>query len=282
MIIFRGNDKYAYRDPACYFYKGKCHLFFTVSEKDNGYMYNRIGHSASSDLKQWSKPEIITVKDKALNFSSPGNIIKYNDEYIMCICSYPMPRPFGEYPYADETARLYTIKTKDFKSFDTPKLLNPKGHMQVSELGRMIDPYIIKKEGLYYLFFKQNGVSLSSSVNITDWKYIGNAEGGENACVIKYNGGYLLIHSPENGIAFSMSENLRDWKEYSHTTLKQSEWNWAKGRLTAAFAAELPSGVKYKYIMFFHGSEDVYPETHGNATLAAAFTNDFKNYVYDI
>ena len=252
MIIFRGNDKYAYRDPACYFYKGKCHLFFTVSEKDNGYMYNRIGHSASSDLKQWSKPEIITVKDKALNFSSPGNIIKYNDEYIMC------------------------------KSFDTPKLLNPKGHMQVSELGRMIDPYIIKKEGLYYLFFKQNGVSLSSSVNITEWRYIGNAEGGENACVIKYNGGYLLIHSPENGIAFSMSENLRDWKEYPHTTLKQSEWNWAKGRLTAAFAAELPSGVKYKYIMFFHGSEDVYPETHGNATLAAAFTNDFKNYVYDI
>jgi hypothetical protein len=62
-IIFSGNEKFAYRDPACFFYDGKYHLFFTVSEKENGYMFNRVAHSVSLDLKSFSSPEFITEKD---------------------------------------------------------------------------------------------------------------------------------------------------------------------------------------------------------------------------
>lgn len=282
MIIFRGNGKYAYRDPACYFYNGDCHLFFTISEKDDEYMYNRIGHSYSSDLVHWSEPRAITVRDRTLNFSSPGNVIRCGDRYIICLCSYPMPKPFDECAFADDTARLFTIETKDFKSFGLPKLLNPKGDILTKNLGRMIDPYIIKKGKFYYLFFKQNGISLSKSEDFVRWEFVGNAEGGENVCVTEFCGKHLLIHSPENGIAFSTSEDFEQWTEYSYTTLKQSEWEWANGRITAAFACELPEKSSYKYIMFFHGSTDVYPETHGNATLAAAFTNDFKKFSYEI
>ena len=52
--------------------------------------------------------------------------------------------------------------------------------------------------------------------------------------------------------------------------------------LIAAFAMKAPNDFKYKYIIFFHGSVDVFPETHGNATLASAFTNDFKKFYYDL
>ena len=54
-IIFEGNEKIAYRDPACYCYGGEYHLFFTVSEKENGYMFNYVAHSVSSDLKSFSE-----------------------------------------------------------------------------------------------------------------------------------------------------------------------------------------------------------------------------------
>ena len=35
-VIFKGSENIAYRDPACYYYNGEYHLFFTFSEKENG------------------------------------------------------------------------------------------------------------------------------------------------------------------------------------------------------------------------------------------------------
>jgi len=43
---------------------------------------------------------------------------------------------------------------------------------------------------------------------------------------------------------------------------------------------EAPEQTGYKYVMFFHGSRNVYPETHGNASLAMVFTDDFVSF-YD-
>lgn len=120
-IIFRGDDKFAYRDPTCYYFGGLYHLFFTVSEKDGGYMYNRVGYSVSEDLDTW--------------------------------------RDVGTY------------------------------------------------------------------------------------------------------------------------TLGQDGWDFASGRLTAAFAMPLAHDLGHKYAVLFHGSRaDAFPETHGNASLALAFTDDFKEY----
>ena len=68
------------------------------------------------------------------------------------------------------------------------------------------------------------------------------------------------------------------WRETGHEPLRKPEWDWADGRLTAAFALELPCGFARRYAVFFHGSRDVFPETHGNATLALVYTDDFVSF----
>ncbi len=280
MIIFEGNDIFAFRDPAAIFENGICHLFFTVSEKADGYMYNRIAHSTSRDLKTFSSPKFITKRDNTLNFCSPGNIIPYHGGYLICLCSYPMPMPFRERSYAEDSARLYTIYSPDLIHFEEPTILNPRSDTPVGAVGRMIDPFILPHNGKYYIFYKQNGISMSSSDDFVTWRYCGRAQGGENACVIKTEDGYYLLHSPENGIGIMKSNDMIHWESFSHTTLEQDHWKWAEDRLTAAFATELPSGFAHKYAVFFHGSKKVFPETHGNATLALAFTDDFLHFEY--
>lgn len=278
MIIFRGNARFAYRDPACCFHNDICHLFFTVSEKIDGYMYNHIAMSQSRDLKTWTEPVCLTETNLNTNFCSPGNIIRRDGEYILCFASYPMPFPFAQRWIGDETARLFTMHTTDFVHFTAPQLLNPKGDTPEEALGRMIDPYILEHDGRYYLFFKQNGVSVSRSDDLVRWEFLGHTDGGENACVIRQNDEFLLIHSPQNGIAFSRSKDLQTWTPSGITTLGQDQWPWAEDRITAGFAIEAPEWVDRKYLLFFHGSRKVYPETHGEASLGVVLTDDFQTF----
>lgn len=281
-IIFKGDEKFAYRDPACYFANGTYHLFFTVSEKENGYMYNRVAHSVSKDLKSFSDPEYITEKNYATNFCSPGNVIRSGDEYLICVSSYPMPFKYSERPYADDSARLFFIKTRDFVNYSSPLHIYPKGE-DCQDDGRMIDPFILKNGEEYLLFFKQNGVSLSRSLDLKSWEYVGRTDGGENACVITEDDRFILIHSPENGIGVKASSDLKSWHDIGTYTLGQGtpDFDFASGRLTAAFAMKNESEAPYKYVVFFHGSRaDSHPETHGAASLALAFTDDFKTYAF--
>lgn len=282
MVIFQGNDTLAYRDPACFYHEGVYHLFFTVSEKENGYMYNYVAKSQSTDLLHWSPPRYLTPKDRRLNYCSPGNVIPRGDEFILCFTSYPMPVPYRECSCADQTARLFIVTTRDLEHFTSPVMLRPKGDVPTESMGRMIDPFLLPVEDGYHLFFKQNGVSTSFSSDLEHWEYRGHIDGGENACILRKDGEYLLVHSPQNGIAFSRSVDLNHWEEFHHTTLDQCRWPWANGRVTAGFAMEAPEKTPYKYILFFHGSRDVFPETHGNASLAMAFTDNFTDYVYEI
>ena len=279
-IIFNGDEKLAYRDPACCFYRGEYHLFFTVSEKDGGYMYNRVAHSVSKDLKSFSPPQLITERNNETNYCSPGNVIKVGEEYYISVTSYPMRVPFIEKDCADATARLFFIKTRDFESFSDPLRIYPKGRDNPDE-GRMIDPFVFKNGEEYLLFFKQNGVSLSCSRDLKSWEYLGHTDGGENACVIADGDRFLLIHSPDNGIGIKESRDLKSWQDIGIYTLEQDKWEFASGRLTAAFAMPSETDCGYKYILFFHGSKKgSYPETHGAASLAMAFTNDFKSFVF--
>lgn len=282
MIIFKGNETSAYRDPACYYHNGNYHLFFTLCVKKDGYMYNHVAASQSSDLVHWTAPRILTETDKLKNYCSPGCVLEHQGEYRIFITSYPMPVPFHECSYADATARLYFMRTKDFQTFSSPERIYAKGKQcAFQEEGRMIDPYVLENEGKYYLFFKQNGVSLSRSVDLENWEYLGAVEGGENACVLVKDGQYLLIHSPHNGIGMKVSPDLKAWEDKGVFTLDQSQWDWASGRLTAGFAMEAQGGTKYRYILFFHGSrQESFPETHGDATLACAFTDDFVTFSY--
>ena len=283
-ILLKGNETLAYRDPTCIFVDGTYHLFFTVSKKENGYMYNFVGHSASKDLKTFSEVTILTEKDPRKNFCSPGNVLRVGEYYRIFICSYPMPKPWTEMSYADESARLFFIETTDFVTFSSPKKIYAKG-LDCADEGRMIDPFVLEdqnQKGRYLLFFKQNGVSVSESYDLHNWRYLGSADGGENACVLVEDGTYLLLHSPHNGIGLKKSDDLSVWQDCGTVLPKESNEEWANGRLTAAFAMknEDPT-IPYRYIVFFHGSKkDAHPETHGAASLAMYYTNDFKTYIF--
>jgi hypothetical protein len=110
---------------------------------------------------------------------------------------------------------------------------------------------------------------------------MGHTDGGENACVIKDGDRYLLLHSPQNGIGIKTSYDLTKWKDIGTYTLEQQNWEFASGRLTAAFAMPTVLECGYRYIVFFHGSRaDSFPETHGSASLAFAYTNDFETYFF--
>ena len=283
MIIFKGNETTAYRDPTCYFSCGVYYLLFTLSIKKDGYMYNHVAISQSTDLIVWSEPQIITETDRVKNFCSPGNVIERDGEKLICITSYPMPLTFAESSCADHTARLYLMRTKDFRTFSSPEKIYAKGKAcPFDQEGRMIDPFILEKDGTFLLFFKQRGISLSVSTDLENWSYMGATSGGENACVLQKDGAYLLIHSPENGIGLKTSTDLEQWKDLGVLTLEQTNWSWASGRLTAGFAMESHGSTKYKYILFFHGSkQESVPETHGDATLACVFTNDFQTFSFE-
>jgi len=280
--IFRGSRQTAYRDPACYWDGSDFHLFMTFSRLIDGYLENRIALSHSKDLKHWSEPLPITEANLQTNYSSPGNVLPWQGGYRLFFCSYPMPQPWRERSYATEDARLYFMDSEDMIRFSRPVPLNPKGTLPIEAAGRMIDPYVFPDSsdpGLYHLFFKQNGVSHALSRDLIHWQYQEHTDAGENACVIFLGNQYHLFHSPQNGFGHKVSKDLIHWQELGIQTLGQSSWEWASGRLTAAFVMEAPAGFSCRYLLFFHGSrKEALPETHGSASIALLGTNDFITY----
>ena len=101
--------------------------------------------------------------------------------------------------YANETARIYTMRSHDLSTWTAPELLRVKGkNVSNEDAGRMIDPYLIQDKDdkdKYWCLFKQNGVSMSYSYNLKDWVFQGSAEAGENVSVLLENGEYVMFHS---------------------------------------------------------------------------------------
>jgi len=285
-ILFEGDYKYAYRDPAVVYHDDQFYLFFTLVERAaDGGMYLFTATSISHDLVHWTYPEKITPRDRNLNYSSPGNIIRHQGEWIMCLQSYPTP---GFETWGNQNSRIWTMRSQNLIDWEDPELLRVKGQKTpVSEMGRMIDPYLIEDQnepGKWWCFYKQNGVSMSYSYNLKTWTYVGHADSGENVTVLSMEGDYLLFHSPPNGIGVKRSKRLNQWGEDEMLiTLGQKDWPWAARRLTAATVIDLTTNDDIgKYLMFFHGSsiEGAKPKynAHNNASLAIAWSNDLINW----
>ncbi|SOE23411.1 hypothetical protein SAMN06298216_3799 [Spirosomataceae bacterium TFI 002] len=285
-IIFKGNDTTAYRDPAILYHENVYYLFFTLVKTEEGKIYSYTAQSQSSDLKNWSTPKILTPKDQTLDYSSPGNVIKFNDEWILCLQTYPRPNHTVEQEvrYGSKDARLFIMRSKDLNNWGKPELIKVKGaDIDVTDMGRMIDPYLLEdkdEKGKFWCFYKQKGVSMSYSYDMKNWTFHGNTKSGENVSVLNEKGEYILIHSPHNGIAIKRSADLQNWNDWGNIiTLGQSEWDWAKGRISAGTV--LKSKEEKKYIMFFHGSGPK-TETEGdfdkNASIGIAWSDDLLKW----
>ncbi len=285
-ILFEGDYKFAYRDPAVVYHDNVFHLFFTLVERStDGGMYLFVAHSESDDLIHWSFPQKLTPRDRNLNYSSPGNIVRYKNEWIICFQTYPTP---NFETWGNATSRIWIMRSDDLKLWSEPELLKVKGdEVAQSKMGRMIDPYLLqdgKESGKWWCYYKQNGVSMSYSYDLIHWTFAGSADSGENVTVLFKDGVYTLFHSPENGIGVKQSTSPSMWGEDKYLiTLGQKDWPWAARRLTAATVIDLTKNPKYgKYVMFFHGSseEGAKPKynAHNNASLGIAWSDDMINW----
>lgn len=288
-VIIRGNETTAYRDPAVLFDHGRFYLFFTLVEiEPDGFIYSYTATSESKDLVKWTAPRKLTTRNQSLSFSSPGNIIRFKNEWILCLQTYPRPGYTAtQMPkYGNASARLYIMRSKNLEDWSEPELLKVKGEdVPVEEMGRMIDPFLLEDKdepGKTWCFFKQNGVSMSYTYDLKNWTFFGYAESGENVCVLVENNEYILFHSPQNGIGIKKSSDLKNWADWGNTiTLGQQDWDWAKGRITAGAVIELENNPTAKYVMFFHGSGPL-TETEGdfdkNASIGIAWSNNLLDW----
>ena len=290
-VLIAGDSRHAYRDPAVVYYEGVFYLYYTFVEiEDDGRIYSYTAFSKSRDLVNWSDKKIITPKGQKLNYCSPGNVIRFNGEWVLCVQTYPragytvdqIPR------YGDKTARVFVMTSKDLENWSKPRMLKVKGpDVPVADMGRMIDAFLLEDKdepGKWWCFYKQNGVSMSWSRDLINWTYFGRAQSGENVCVLVENDEYLLFHSPSNGIGLKKSKDLKNWRDAGELiTLGQKDWPWAKGRLTAGFVLDMRKepGVG-KYIMFFHGSgpESERVNFDNNASIGIAWSDDGKEWYW--
>ena len=279
----------SYRDPAVLYHDGVFHLFCTLVETaPDKKIYSYTVQSKSRNLKEWSEPEIITPKGQLLNYSSPGNVVRFNDEWTLCLQTYPRLgyTRGGKVMWADDTARIYIMRSKDLETWGEPELLHVKGpDVPEEKMGRMIDPYLLQDKddpGTWWCFFKQGGVSYSTSTDLTNWKYEGRTESGENVCVLVEDDQYVLFHSPSNGIGIMRSKDLKNWThEKGLITLGQKDWPWAQNRLTAGVVLNLRNveGID-NYVMFFQGGgpgkEKTQDNVSANCNIGIAWSPDLK------
>jgi hypothetical protein len=290
-IVLRGDSKTAYRDPAALYHAGTFYLFYTLvrTQEDSG-IYSYTAVSTSRDLQDFSTPRIITPKGQQLNFSSPGNVVRFADHWVLCLQTYPRPdyRRGDRLRWANENARLFIMRSNDLMHWSEPELLRVKGpDVTVDQMGRMIDPYLIQDKdepGKWWCFYKQHGVSLSWSYDFENWTYFGRADSGENVCVLVDRDEYVLFHSPANGIAVKRSKDLKQWRDVNGLiTLGQQHWPWAENRITAAVVLDLRQESRIgKYLMFFHGGGPGKKKTQdnvdANCSVGIAWSDDLENW----
>ena len=68
----------------------------------------------------WTPPKIFTPRDQNLNYGSPGDVIRYGDEWILCLQTYP--RPHGE-KFGNADSRVWIMRSKDLENWGAPELL---------------------------------------------------------------------------------------------------------------------------------------------------------------
>ena len=280
-IVLKGDAKTAYRDPACVYHDGVLRLFYTYNFTENdGRTYWATACSKSRDLVHWTEPKIITPIDRNLNFASPGNVIRYEGDWILCLQTYPTPK--GE-KYGNENCRVWTIRSKDLEKWGPAELLRVKGpDVPFEKMGRLIDAYLVEDKdepGKWWCFFDDNAANMSYSYDLKTWTYFKRIPCGENACVLIDNDEYLLIYDPKDedrGAGLKRSKDLVNWKDVEERIqLGQKDWDWAPGGIGAAFVIDLRDEPSIgKYLMFFHAG----PGFKDNVSIGIAWSDDFKHW----
>ncbi len=283
-VLLRGDRTVAYRDPAVYYNDGCFYLYFTLVETEaDGKIYMYLAMTVSNDLINFSPIRKLTQRDRRYNYSSPGNIVRFNDKFYLCCQTYC--RENGE-KFGNDNSRIWLFESDDLLNWRNPEIIRVKGDdVPVEKMERMIDPYLVRNDdGDWYCFFKQNGVSFARSGDLKHWNYCGNIDCGENVCVVRDGDIWRLWHSPVNGIGEKTSKDLLHWQDSDKIlTFGQYKWDWAKGRLTAGMVLDLRHEPSInRALMFFHGTgpEDEKVVFDQYACIGWAWSDDLTNWKY--
>ncbi|MHB8897266.1 MAG: sialidase family protein [Thermoguttaceae bacterium] len=284
-IIRQGSFETAYRDPAAHYHDGLFRVFHTLHHREpDGHYYVYTAVTRSRDLVHWTESQILTPRDLSLNFSSPGNVVRVGDKWVLCLQTYPTP---GDETFGTEDSRIWTMESTDLEHWSEPRRILVKGpQTPVEDMGRMIDPYLVRdkdRPDRWWCFFKQRGVSMSySDDQMRTWTYHGRTDCGENVCVLTGDDRYVIFHSPQNGIGIKTSKDLKEFRDAGLLTLGQKDWPWAQGRLTAGHVLDLRGEPRVgRYLMFFHGdsAEGLKRHgAHGAGCLGLAWSDDLVGW----
>lgn len=118
-VLFAGDAKNAYRDPAAIYHDGWFYLYFTwIRTEEDGIPYSYVAWSRSRELRYWTEPVILTPRDKNLDFGSPGDVVRRRGRWILCLQTYP--RPNGE-RYGNQNSRIWTMSSRDLHRSQFPE-----------------------------------------------------------------------------------------------------------------------------------------------------------------
>lgn len=122
--------------------------------------------------------------------------------------------------------QTYIISTSDFKTWTEPQLIN-------LGLDNCIDPFIIKENGNYYLFVKNEVtgkiIEFKSDSLMTGYKQVCILDTNSNAvfegpAVVEYKGGYLLIvDAPNEGLVAFYSTDIEKWGQTVHLSVNDGQ-----------------------------------------------------------
>ncbi|WP_414152790.1 BppU family phage baseplate upper protein [Limosilactobacillus reuteri] len=122
--------------------------------------------------------------------------------------------------------QTYIISTTDFKTWSEPQFID-------LGLDNCIDPFIIKENGSYYLFVKNEVTGkiteFKSDSLATGYKQIGILDTNSKAvfegpAVVEYKGGYLLIvDAPNEGLVAFYSTDIESWGQTIHLSTNDGQ-----------------------------------------------------------
>lgn len=277
----------AARDPALVFEDGVFRCFYTRVVKDKHRYRLSVVMVKSPDLVAWSSPEVLTDSD--LNYSSPGNIIRKDGQWILCVQSYPIEP--GQ-TYGSEQSRLWLMRSQDLQRWTAPEPMHPAGcqaHWTTSH--RQIDPYLVEHQGKYWCFYKTSGqLGLLVSENLTAWREAlpqrpvfssrDTPDGAsiENPCVVPTEKGFVLFFAPcrkDRGIGMAYSDDLLNWRDIHY--LDFPALPWANNGPTAAMVLDTRKSLGV-WLMTFHGEQSGEGHHAHSAALGLAWSADLEHW----
>jgi beta-xylosidase len=271
------------RDPALFSHDGTFYLFHSSIWRKNHQYIAYLHLSFSSDLVHWSEPQCIVNSEAG--FSSPGNILRVDNKWVLCVQTYPIPK-FQD--WGNKDCRIWLIESQDLLHWDPPHIIKTEGSTaKWTKESRTIDPYLVYFDNQYWCFYKSSGqLGLWKSLDLFNWeeaspdcpiftaKEIPDHPQIENVCVIEQEDGFLMFFSPcyrKRGIGLAHSNDLLHWS-FDHY-LNFPKFNWAFHGPTAPSVIDCRKEVG-KWLMAFHG-ELKWPH---HARLALAWSIDLDSW----